>query len=73
MDFDPEIAVRLVWDGLPVVHVPTRVRYLAAEEGGVSHYRGLRDTLRISAMHASLCAAGLVRVVFSPFRRSLGA
>ena len=28
MDFDIEIAVRLVWLGVPVVNVPTRVRYL---------------------------------------------
>lgn len=73
MDFDPEIAVRLVWDGLPVVHVPTRVRYLSPEEGGVSHYRGLEDTVRISMMHASLCARGLWRLLTSPFRRSLRA
>jgi hypothetical protein len=55
------------------VHVSTRVRYLSADEGGVSHYRGLCDTVRISAMHASLCAAGLWRVVTSPFRRTLRA
>jgi glycosyltransferase involved in cell wall biosynthesis len=70
MDFDPEIAVRLVWDGLPVVHVPTRVRYLSQEEGGVSHYKGFEDTVRISLMHASLCFRGLWRLVTSPFRRS---
>jgi polyprenyl-phospho-N-acetylgalactosaminyl synthase len=73
MEFDPEIAVRLVWSGVPVVHVATRVRYLSADEGGVSHYRGLRDTVRISVMHASLCAAGLWRLVTFPFRRSLRA
>ncbi len=71
MEFDPEIAVRLVWNGVPVVHVPTRVRYLGAEQGGVSHYRTLRDTLRISWMHASLCAIGVGRLVASAFTRRL--
>jgi glycosyltransferase involved in cell wall biosynthesis len=71
MDFDPEIAVRLAWNGVPVVHVTTRVRYLSSEEGGVSHYKGLRDTVRISLMHTSLVATGLWRLVTSPFRRSL--
>jgi glycosyltransferase involved in cell wall biosynthesis len=73
MDFDPEIAVRLVWNGAPVVHVTTRVRYLSSDEGGVSHYKGFRDTVRISLMHTSLVMTGLWRLVTSPFRRSLRA
>jgi glycosyltransferase involved in cell wall biosynthesis len=73
MDFDPEIAVRLVWNDVPIVHVTTRVRYLSADEGGVSHYRGFRDTMRISTMHASLVGAGLWRLVTYPFRRRLRA
>src|SRR6185503_11151993 len=32
MDFDPEVAVRLVWRGLPVINVPTKVRYVARDE-----------------------------------------
>ncbi len=55
MDFDPEIAVRLVWRGTPVVEVPTRVRYFTAEEGGVSHYRALSDNVLVSVMYARLC------------------
>lgn len=55
MDFDPEIAVRLVWRGLSVVNVPTRVRYMSEEEGGVSHYRAFRDNVLVSIMHARLC------------------
>lgn len=62
MDFDPEIAVRLVWAGHPVRHVSTAVRYLGAEEGGVSHYRLARDTLLISWMHTRLCFAGLLKL-----------
>ncbi len=54
MDFDPEIAVRMVWMGVPVVNVDTKVRYVPAEEGGVSHYRAFRDNLLVSALHARL-------------------
>lgn len=55
MDFDPEIAVRLVWKRLPVVNVPTKVRYVPAEEGGISHYRAFWDNVAISVLHAKLC------------------
>lgn len=55
MDFDPEVAVRLVWRGLDVVNLDTQVRYLDEEEGGVSHFRGFRDTIHISWLHTKLC------------------
>ena len=51
MDFDTEILVRLHWQGLAVRDCPTRVTY---PEHGVSHFRLLRDNLRISAMHTRL-------------------
>ncbi|RMG94555.1 MAG: glycosyltransferase family 2 protein [Deltaproteobacteria bacterium] len=54
MDFDIEIAVRMAWAGVPVVNVPTQVRYVAAEEGGVSHFQLVRDNVRISLLHARL-------------------
>src|SRR5699024_10892132 len=38
MDFDVEIAVRYAWTGQSVVNLPVPVRYLSAEEGGVSHF-----------------------------------
>lgn len=55
MDFDPEIAVRLVWRGLVVLNVDTAVRYVSAEEGGVSHYRAFWDNVLVSVLHAKLC------------------
>lgn len=61
MEFDVEIAVRMVWAGCPTVNVPTRVRYLTAEEGGVSHFRLFRDNVRIVSVHFWLCVLGLVR------------
>ena len=51
MSFDIDILVRLVWEGLPSESVRTRVIYPA---GGVSHFRMLRDNLRISGTHARL-------------------
>ncbi len=54
MDFDPEIVVRLAWMGVPFVHVPTRVRYFTAAEGGVSHWRAFEDNWLIGKMHTRL-------------------
>ena len=68
MDFDPEIAVRLVWAGVKVVHVPTAVVYLSAADGGVSHYRGFTDTMLISLAYSRLCIEGLLRIVTWPVR-----
>jgi hypothetical protein len=60
MEFDLELPVRMVWAGVPVRNLATRVRYLSADEGGVSHFRVVRDTARISWLHIrlSLTAAG---------------
>jgi hypothetical protein len=69
MDFDPEIAVRLVWAKVPVLNLPTKVRYLRAEDGGVSHFDMLRDNVRISWMHTRLVCAGIARILSWPLRR----
>lgn len=51
MDFDPELVVRLVRAGVPVVNIPTEVRY---PEGGVSHFRMLEDNVRIAWAYVRL-------------------
>jgi len=51
MDFDPEIAVRLYWEGVPVLPLATRVIY---PEGGRSHFRIWQDNWLISCMHTRL-------------------
>ena len=51
MDFDIEILVRLYWDGLEIVSLPTPVRYPA---DGVSHFRMWRDNLLITRLHVLL-------------------
>lgn len=59
MDFDIEVLVRLCWDGLHVVNVPTRVVYPL---DGVSHFRVWLDNLLISRMHAALFCGMLLRL-----------
>lgn len=59
MDFDTEVLVRLHWRGLAVRDCPTRVVY---PPGGVSHFRMLRDNVRISAMHTRLFFGMLLRL-----------
>src|SRR3954470_7896983 len=51
MEFDPEILVRAVWDGVPLVSMQTRVTYPL---DGVSHFKMWRDNVRISWMHTRL-------------------
>jgi glycosyltransferase involved in cell wall biosynthesis len=68
MDFDPEIAVRLVWRGVPVINIETPVRYLSRAEGGVSHFRGVHDTLLICWLHTRLVLSLLGSTLLRPFR-----
>ncbi len=53
-DFDAEAVVRLCWAGWVPVNLDARVRYLTPEQGGVSHFRYLRDNLILSRMHFRL-------------------
>ena len=68
MDFDPEIAVRMVWSGTRVQNLPTRVRYIPREEGGVSHFQLFRDNVRISWMHTRLMFIAVFRWIFGALR-----
>jgi glycosyltransferase involved in cell wall biosynthesis len=61
-DFDPEAAVRLVWRGLPVINLAAPVRYLRAEEGGVSHFRYWRDNALLTWMHVRLMLGFALRL-----------
>ena len=53
-DFDPEVAVRMVWNGTPTLNIPATCRYLAKSDGGISHFHYLRDNLRMIWLHARL-------------------
>lgn len=61
-DFDPEVAVRLCWKGVPVLNLKTPVRYLSMEEGGVSQFRYLRDNTLLTGMHLRLFFGFAVRL-----------
>lgn len=53
-DFDPEVAVRLFWAGTPTLNLPASCRYLSRAEGGISHFRYVRDNLRMIWLHTRL-------------------
>ena len=61
MSFDVEAAVLLAWAGVPVLNLPVKIRYLRAEEGGLSHFRPVLDNLRLSWLHARLCTMASIR------------
>ena len=68
-DFDPEAVVRLCWAGVRPVNLDAPVRYLSAEEGGVSHFNYLRDNLLLTWMHARLFLGFLLRLPLLLLRR----
>ena len=70
-DFDPEAAVRLAWAGVPPVNLPARVRYFSADEGGVSHFKYLRDNTLLTWMHTRLFLGFLMRLPILLGRRLL--
>lgn len=53
-DFDPEVAVRLAWRGVPAVNLAAACRYPRREDGGVSHFRYGRDNGRMVRLHLRL-------------------
>lgn len=59
MDFDPEIAVRLCWEGLPIINIPTQVKY---QQGGLSHFHMLKDNLLIAWAHTLLVTEMCLRI-----------
>lgn len=71
-DFDPEAVVRLCWKGVKPVNLSAEVRYFGAEEGGVSHFRYLRDNVLLTWMHARLFIGFVLRLPILLFKRSTG-
>ena len=53
-DFDTEAVVRLAWRGIKPINLAAPVKYLTAEEGGVSHFKYGRDNVLLTWMHARL-------------------
>lgn len=53
-DFDPEVAVRMFWNGVPTVNLRAPCRYLSKADGGVSHFHYIRDNLKMIWLHTRL-------------------
>jgi glycosyltransferase involved in cell wall biosynthesis len=68
-DFDPEAVVRLCWKGVKPVNLSAEVRYFGLEEGGVSHFRYLRDNVLLTWMHTRLFIGFILRLPFLLFKR----
>ncbi len=69
MNFDIEIPVRMVWNGVRIINEKVPVRYLTAEEGGISHYQTFWDTAQISWTHTKLVCEGFLLLLTWPVRR----
>ncbi len=61
-DFDTEAVVRLAWRGVKPLNLDAPVKYLTAEEGGVSHFRYGRDNLLLTWMHLRLMLGFVLRL-----------
>jgi glycosyltransferase involved in cell wall biosynthesis len=68
-DFDTEAVVRLAWRGVKPVNIDAPVKYLTAEEGGVSHFRYGRDNVLLTWMHARLMIEFVLRLPLLLFRK----
>ncbi|HQU14645.1 MAG: glycosyl transferase family 2 [Chromatiales bacterium 21-64-14] len=68
-DFDAEAAVRLSWLGVPAINLPVLLRYLRADEGGVSHFNYVRDNMLLTWMHARLFLEFVFRLPVLLMRR----
>jgi hypothetical protein len=70
-DFDPEAVVRLCWRGVRPVNLPAPVCYYSKDEGGVSHFRYLRDNVLLTWMHTRLFAGFVLRLPILVSRRAM--
>jgi glycosyltransferase involved in cell wall biosynthesis len=68
-DFDTEAVVRLAWRGVKPVNLDAPVKYLSADEGGVSHFRYGRDNVLLTWMHTRLMVEFVLRLPLLAWRR----
>lgn len=66
MNFDTDILVRLYWQGLEVINLPTPVTY---PSDGVSHFRLWMDNALITLMHTTLFFGMLMRLPVLLYRK----
>ena len=68
-DFDTEAVVRLAWRGLKPINRDAPVKYLTPEEGGVSHFRYVRDNALLTWRHTRLMIGFVLRLPLLAWRR----
>ncbi|MDP3670295.1 MAG: glycosyltransferase family 2 protein [Telluria sp.] len=68
-DFDTEAVVRLAWRGVAPINLAAPVKYLSADEGGVSHFRYGRDNVLLTWMHLRLMLEFVLRLPGLLWRR----
>jgi len=68
-DFDPEVAVRIAWRSMKIINLQVPVRYLSAQEGGVSQFRYFRDNSLLTWMHLRLLSGFVFRFPGLLFRK----
>jgi len=68
-DFDPEAVVRLAWHGVAPINIAAPVKYLRAEDGGVSHFRYGRDNALLTWMNLRLLLGFALRLPSLLLRR----
>jgi glycosyltransferase involved in cell wall biosynthesis len=71
-DFDTEAVVRLAWRGVKPINADAPVKYLSAEEGGVSHFHYGRDNVLLTWMHTRLVLEFVLRLPMLAWRRLTG-
>lgn len=69
MGFDSEVLVRLKWEQIRFVNLPTRVIY---PEDGISHFNVWRDNLGMTQAHSRLFAGMLRRLPTLLYRKIKG-
>lgn len=66
MNFDIEVLVRLVWNGVKVKFFETKVDY---PENGISNFRPM-DNVKISLMHTKLCCISILTLPVRIFKNA---
>ncbi|MDX2080827.1 MAG: glycosyltransferase family 2 protein [Terrimicrobiaceae bacterium] len=61
-DFDTVLAVRLAWLGVPTCNLEAPVVYPDHGEGGVTHFRYVRDNLLLARVHVGLFFGMFLRI-----------
>ena len=69
MEFDTDVLVKSIWQGIQVHFIPTKVIYF---ENSVSHFHYLRDNLRLIYLHIGLMVGMLIRLPKLLYWRLIG-